>query len=200
MAKDSESELHPVTSAEGQAASGIPPADVLGTEPQQKAGPIYYDFLEKLIAEQDQRKDSLERRALAVITTSGTLVSLLFGLVSVLTKAEHFSLPRASHSYIAAALILFVSSAFLAIVTNAPILYRNIDPSDVDAVLKENWSEDRDFAEQIISTTRSVVFKTAQKVNEFKAWTLVAALVLQVGAAATLAVAVAEIIFVKGPK
>jgi hypothetical protein len=46
---------------------------------------VYAELVDKLVDAEAARRTTLEQKASAVITTSGTLVTLLFGLVAVLT-------------------------------------------------------------------------------------------------------------------
>jgi hypothetical protein len=49
---------------------------------------VYAELIEKLADTEAARKTNLEQKAGAVITTSGSLVTLLFGLVAVLTTKQ----------------------------------------------------------------------------------------------------------------
>src|SRR6266566_6395743 len=73
------------------------------------------------------RKKSLEQRAITVITTSGTLVTLIFALTSVISKGRTFAnIVRAERIPLQTSLWLFVAASVLALVTNTPILYRGL--------------------------------------------------------------------------
>lgn len=60
----------------------------------ERGSSIYAAYVNEQLAAQDSRKTSIEQRGIAVITTSGTLVSLLFGLVAVLTAADDYQYPE----------------------------------------------------------------------------------------------------------
>src|SRR5204863_5652630 len=68
---------------------------VPGSKASEEPGSsVLLDYLNDQLARQDARKVSLEQRALAVITTSGALVTLLFGLAALSSKrAATFTLP-----------------------------------------------------------------------------------------------------------
>ena len=76
--------------------------------PPQRAGEVYGTLLVSLLSELSARQSSIEQRALAVITTSGVLVSLLAGLSALLLertrryictpRLERHSSPRSSSS------------------------------------------------------------------------------------------------------
>src|SRR5215212_326740 len=68
----------------------------------------YGEFVKDELAAQDQRKASFEQRGLAVITTSGTLVTLLFALSALATKdSQTFALPDAARRWLNGALVFF---------------------------------------------------------------------------------------------
>ncbi|MFZ1926007.1 MAG: hypothetical protein WAU42_07680, partial [Solirubrobacteraceae bacterium] len=79
---------------------------------------VYAEFLVGELAEQDARKASFEQRGIAVVTTAGTLVTLLFGLAALSTSvAKAQQLSGATKTALAYALVLFVASAILALLT-----------------------------------------------------------------------------------
>src|SRR5580704_4085073 len=81
-----------------------------GAEAAQ-AGPLIAGLITRELDAQRAITASLQSRGLAVISSSGTLVTLLFGLSAVATTAE-------PPLYVAA--VLLVAAAVAGIVTNAP--------------------------------------------------------------------------------
>jgi hypothetical protein len=67
---------------------------------------VYAELIEKLADTEAARKTNLEQKAGAVITTSGSLVTLLFGLVAVLTTKQSYKLPSAAHGWLEGATFL----------------------------------------------------------------------------------------------
>jgi hypothetical protein len=64
-------------------------------------GPIYVELLKERLQEERAHKTSLEQRGLSVITSSGTLVTLLFALAAVVTASKSFSgVDRAPRYYL----------------------------------------------------------------------------------------------------
>jgi hypothetical protein len=57
---------------------------------------VIMSLLETELKIEDARKTSIEGRAAGVITTSGTLVTLLFGLVAIITKLTNYQAPTSS--------------------------------------------------------------------------------------------------------
>src|SRR4051794_38201016 len=88
---------------------------------------VYGEFIKDELDVQDKRKASFEQRGLAVITTSGTLVTLLFALAALSTKeADTFSLPHGAKVWLLIALGFFFVSALFALLTNAPLVYQAV--------------------------------------------------------------------------
>jgi hypothetical protein len=166
------------------------------TSPDSKepAGPEYSSYYETLVKGQDDRKASLEQRGLAVITTSGTLATLLFGLVALSTKSSDFRLPVQANGPLAVSLTAFAVAAFLALLTNSPLRYENVRISDPQKELWAHWSKDKDDALQRITATRLKVYRQAQRTNDLKARLLLAALFFEVSAVVGVALAVREIL------
>lgn len=170
-----------------QATSEPEPIDDNASEP-------YAVFLQSLLEGQDARKASVEERGVAVITTSGALVALLFGLVAVLTEAENFDLPQQSRGPLWLALILFTGAAVLALLTNLPLRYANVDPQGIKKTVDDYVERPKSDAFTRIAVVRVEMYRSAKRANEVKARALFAAMVLEVAAVVSLAIAVGEII------
>jgi hypothetical protein len=99
------------------------------------------------------RKASLEQRGITAITGSGVLVTLVFGFTAAVSKGHHFAnFTHAEKLLLGFALILFVLSGFLALVTNMPgrigslpldrlrpqsdTVYEPVDTATLEAMIK----------------------------------------------------------------
>jgi hypothetical protein len=167
------------------------PAPVPAASREQGSTP-YSDYVKALEDAEVARKASLESRGVGVITTSGTLVTLLFGLVAVLTGSKTFVFPAAGRGYLAAAAILFVLATSLGIVVNLPLFYRAPQLTTKDLQKVWNWSSSD--AKAKIAVTRLVTIASAKKANAIKAWLLFAAGVIEFGALLSLFLAVLAIV------
>jgi hypothetical protein len=161
-----------------------PPASGIGT---------YGAFLKDEIAAQDQRKTSFEQRGLAVVTTSGTLVTLLFALAALSTKQQAtFVLPDDAQTWLLRAVVFFFVAAVAALVTNVPLSYGAPTPESIKRLLKETSTEDE--AEKEVALARVEMLKSAKTSNSFKGWVLVGAMALEVVALGCVAFAVSYVI------
>ena len=79
--------------------------------PDEDAGVAYGQLIMDQLAEERNRKASLEARGVTVITTSGTLATLLFALTAGLTAAAKFKLPQSAKLPLLLALVAFVIAA-----------------------------------------------------------------------------------------
>jgi len=155
---------------------------------------IYSEYLQEQLAGEDARKESIEKRGLAVITTSGTIVSLLFGLVAVLTGADKYTLPSGAEPWLGAALGAFVLAALAGIVTNMPLLYLGVKPQELKGAVDNLWEDAPDIAEKRVAATQVKVLTRAKSMNAAKGWILVGAVVAQLAAVVFLALAVRVIL------
>jgi hypothetical protein len=98
----------------------------------------YEDFLEQLLAGALSRKGTFEQRGITVVTTAGTLVTIVFAIVSfVLAHVTRGVNPHSVvRSWIDVAAILFVLASVLGLLVNLPVRYGEPDPLDLgDLVL-----------------------------------------------------------------
>lgn len=149
---------------------------------------VYAEFVKRLADAEVARRGSLEQKAGAVITTSGTLVTLLFGLVAVITAGSTYSLPREAHCWLVGSLVLFVLAAVIALVVNIPRPYGQAELSKVQ--LTSSWSDTAEKAQAVVAGLHLKAVEKARHVNDVKAWMLVAAFAAEVVAVFLLAVAI----------
>jgi hypothetical protein len=156
---------------------------------------VYAAYVAAQVASQEERKRSFEQRGLAVITTSGVLVSLLFGLTAVLTGTAGYHLPQASRGWILAALACFVAAAIAAIFTNAPLKYSGVTADALKKTIDERWEDSAAEAEREVALTEVTVIRRAKARNRLKGRALVFAIAAEIAAVLCLAVAVAVILY-----
>jgi len=109
----------------GPAASPVPAVPAAAPP---GGGDVYGAYIKSLLDYEQARKSGLDARAAAVVATAGTLVTLLFGLVAVVTGAHSFVLPPTARGWLIAAVVLFVVAIALAVtVTVIPLPYGQVD-------------------------------------------------------------------------
>ena len=158
--------------------------------PGDRGSTIYAAYIKDQLDGQDARKQSIEQRGITVITTSGTLVSLLFGLAAVLTGVQNYKLPSGAEHWLYAALVAFVVAAIGGIVTNLPLTYIGVRAADLRTAVKRKWNDKPEIAEQRVAATQVNVLDRAKQLNTIKAWVLFGGIVAELFAVVFLALAI----------
>jgi hypothetical protein len=131
-----------------------------------------------------------------VITTSGTLVTLLFGLTAGLTAASGFKLPGGARLPLLLALIAFVIAAGFGIVTNMPLRYQEMTPQGLGKLVNARyWTAPPAVGELRVAQAQVAVLSAARTANDLKVSLLIAAISAELLAVAFLAWAVAVILW-----
>ena len=157
-------------------------------------GRVYEAFVSRQLEDQRSLKDSLERRASGVITSSGVLVTLLFGLAAITTRTSNYNLPHDAHLPLVVALAAFVVACACAVVAGVPFRYRGSSPGGLEAVRIHRWRDREWVARRRVAGTEIVILRAYKRANRIKAWLLVGAGVAQVAALVALGVSVALIL------
>jgi len=131
-----------------------------------------------------------------VITTSGVLVSLLFGLAAVVTGADAFEAPTPARVLLVIALVLFVVAAVLGILVNAPTdRYQEADTRDLRRLTDARYWEGRGpIGSRRAGEVRIRMLEAARVTNHTKALLLLGATIAEIAAVGVLAGAVADIL------
>jgi hypothetical protein len=138
---------------------------------------------------------SSQARELAVISSAGTLVTLLFGLSALATKAADFVLPSATKLPLHLAAAFLVAAAIAGIATNAPrrsdvMALKNLRP----LIEGELWHVPAFHAEQEIARTRLTIAENARTLNITMSRFLLAAIILEIAGVACVTWAVITLI------
>ena len=93
---------------------------------------VYDELLVRLQAAEEQRKTSLEQRGTAVITTSGALVTLLFGLPAYVPQQARFPVGSGARVAQLCAVGCLLLAAVLAVGSTVPLPYGRLRVEDLD--------------------------------------------------------------------
>lgn len=172
--------------------------DQAATETARAAKPVYAAFIKEQLDAQEARKSSLEARAYQLITVSATLVTLLFGLSALATRAQStYTLPEDARSWIYGALVFFILTAVFAIAAAAPLFYKVVDPEFLMTLVVDDayWEDESEQdAQQRTSVDRAELTGDAKKLNDIKAILVVMATVSQLAAVVCVAGGVYEVL------
>ena len=164
------------------------------SKPETSGYAVYADFIEKVLDAQEARKTSTEQRGVAVITTAGTLVTLLFAVIGLATRrTQTYSLPGMTKNWLIAAVVLLVLAAVCGLATNAPLRYKNVKANDLRRAVDNMWNEDAWSAAGRITRSRIDILERAARMNSVKVWLLFVAVLLEASALVPLAVVVIQI-------
>ena len=160
-----------------------------------RAGTAIGQLIEEQLAEERERKASLEARGLSVITTSGVLVTLLLGFGALVSGDDDVVLPGVAEAVLIAGLVGFVGAAVAGLYTNSPVEYDEAEPEDLRAWLEPQlWESESVAGELRAAEARVEVLAAARRVNDRKALVLAGAIAAEVVAIVLLAAAVAAIV------
>jgi hypothetical protein len=129
------------------------------------------DLVKEEITGQQSRKASLEQRGIAVITTAGTLVTLLLALAALVTSTSvNMVLPPLAHNLLLGSLLSFVLAALLGLAVNAPVPYPMVEPKDVvKGVENKEWEGSNLVAERRAVRWRAMLLPDMHDMNQLKA-------------------------------
>jgi hypothetical protein len=160
-----------------------------------QAGPLIADLISKELDTEQAVTGSLQSRGLAVISSAGTLVTLLFGLSAVATTAQHFKLPAAAKPPLYAAAVLLVAAAVAGIVTNAPRGSKVTSLQRLRPLVESPyWEYPVGPAQQEVARTQLAAAEAARAGNQTRARYLLIGIILEIaGIASTMAAVIALI-------
>lgn len=142
------------------------------------------------LGEERSLKASIEQRAIGVITTSGTLVTLLLAVSALVTRDADFVIPAAAAIAASAAIGSFVITAIVAIFALMPRSYGVVTAEDLRRLVSDDtWESASEYAAQDAARLRVEVTDAARRTNRVKARILGVALACQVIAVLCLATA-----------
>jgi hypothetical protein len=157
-------------------------------------GEVLAEYVKEQAELEEKRRASLESRGVGVITVSSTLVTLLFGIAAVVTKSQDFAPTDEVRQRLSLALVLFASSAVVAIGTTVPLAIHSVDASALLPEIKALWSKDPDAIRKTTTATRIADLASVQRVNTVKSYILLTAVAVQVLAVIVLAWSVSGIL------
>ena len=116
-----------------------------------------------------------------MISSAGTLVTLLFGLSALATKVQHFKLPTATQSPLYCAAAFLVAAASLGIVTNVPRKVNKTNLSRVPPLLQDQyWDYAAKDAQKEIARTQLEAAQSTREGNHTTAVFLQWAITLEI--------------------
>ena len=166
------------------------------TATAEVAGNVYGALISEQLTQERARKASIEQRGITIVTSSGALVTLLFALPALATKAQAtYVLPEPARWLLVACVALFILASLAGLATNFPMAYREVTGKAFDKlVTPEAWTKDKTAADRRAAAARVAMIKSGRTINRAKAWFLIVGLFFEVLAVIVLALAAANIL------
>ena len=155
-------------------------------------GELYAEFIQKELEHERTRRSALEARAVTVITTSGTFVTLTFALAALLTKGQNYTPSRLATLMLALALGAFVVAAVCALLASRLRGYQVVATEQLDTWRDDGfWLDDMDNARWLLAATDAKTIASLREGSNAKAKRIEVALWARIfGAFGLLALAV----------
>lgn len=131
---------------------------------------------------------------MAVITTTATLVTLLFGLGALVSDADSYVLPIEARINLALALVLFVASGLAALLTNLPVPSVIVDPDTLLSAVAGRWDDASADADRFIAEMHARLTVGTDRVNTLKSWVALVAMILELAGIVAVAGAVGAVL------
>jgi hypothetical protein len=152
------------------------------------AGTVLSGYLEAELSSEQARRESLERRGLALVTVSGALTTLLLAVPSALLGDRSITLSHSTRAVALVALAGLVLTAGTATSISLPRATRLVNTDSLLAAAGHMWWHVGDEALQRIFGTRAEQLRQAQLANDRRGRLLLAASICLAAAIAALAV------------
>ncbi len=159
------------------------------------AGPVFLDLIKSQLDEERNRKSSLEQRGITVITTSSTLVTLLFAFTALATKANPtYVLATGARGWLFVSLMFFVAAAVAGLVSNWTLSYVEVDALEFKNLLQTRWNDPTTEVAERVAMFNLDVIEGARGRNNLKSNAVRVGITLELFAIATLAISVSQVL------
>jgi hypothetical protein len=157
-------------------------------ELNKQAGSAYTKLIDEQLEIEQNRRASIEQRGLSVLTTSGTLVTLLFAFSALVTQSKTFRLGTPARVMIVGSLLFFLLAGVSGIATNWPLPWEPIDQRDLSRLLQPNlWTASLSPAARRVAEAKIDVLGDVRQANNARGLFLLVAMIMQVAAVFSLA-------------
>ncbi|SKY79546.1 Uncharacterised protein [Mycobacteroides abscessus subsp. bolletii] len=174
------------------AAAGEP------VDPVSPAGKIYQGITDKLLAAEFDRRKALEGRGSGLLTSSGSMLALIFGLTVLITGKDATFRSHCAMYLLIVAMVAFLVSAVVAIVVQAHgFEYSVMSDEALTSLARDHaeWGRRADDATRAWVSKQASTICTLRAGNNAKATQVAWSLWFQLGAVALLTMAVCTELF-----
>jgi hypothetical protein len=158
-------------------------------------GSAWLQFAKDQLAREDARKESLDGRAVTIVTGSAAVVSLLVAAASLSIKNHAFHITHDAKLALVAAGGCFIAAALLAFLTAFPYGYTAPDAREIRDIADDSWDDPKSHVERVVTVTLMDVWGDIQNVNDKKGTAFLLAIVAEALGVVGVAVAAALLFF-----
>ncbi|OYN75491.1 hypothetical protein [Mycolicibacterium sphagni] len=160
------------------------------TEPAT-AGKVFESLVGTLLASEEDRRKRVDGRAAAVLATSSTILTIIFGLTVFVSGKDYIFKNFYAIWFLILAIVAFVASALVAIVIQAyGFPYLTLNNETLES-LGDHWSDTEDSARQMWVKSQAVTIISLRSSNDKKSDLATFSLGFELAAIALLALSVA---------
>ena len=131
-------------------------------------GETYAKFIEAELKAEDERKATLNSRALGIATTSSAFLALVFTL-TVLVTGKDFKVSASGSRWILFALVLFAVASLLGLLASSLRAFVVIAPESLEALVGDHWTDEEVDARNQIAYLNVQTISTIRTGNNWKA-------------------------------
>ncbi len=150
-------------------------------------GATYAAYIESALKAQEERRASLDARALAVLSTSGGLLTLVFAL-TVLVTGDTFRVSPEGARGVAVALAFFLAASVTGLIANRLTPYEVPADETLGRLISDHWKDDEVDARNICAAMNLATVASLRAGNNRKARLTEVALLLQLLAITSLVI------------
>jgi hypothetical protein len=155
-----------------------------------KAGEAYSAFIKTQLKAEYDRRASLDGRGIALVTTSGTFVTLIFALATF-GLGKDYQPSSVARLLVLGAVVGLCLAALLGLVANALRRYEVMKGGALLAMTREHWRDGDELARRVCADSDARTTVTLRSGNERKADLITAGLVAQLAGISAVVAAVA---------
>lgn len=153
-------------------------------------GSVYADFMQDQLSAEEMRKNSLEQRGLAVITSCGVLAAFGFGALTLFRHGDELSLTTVGVYLLVGGAVALLLGAIAGLGVNAPLRHRTANPLVLADTMREHWADDDATARARVTSTRARLLDSLRRANDRRALVLLLAMTAEALGVALLAATV----------
>jgi hypothetical protein len=165
---------------------------------KEDQGQTYLAFIQRELQAERERRRFLDARGIAVITTSGSLTTLLAAVGAFVSSRSSFRFPSDAVGPLILTLTAFAVAAANGIMVTAGRLYAVATPDQLNTMLTDKWNTDEVDARNYVARLDVKTIDSLRDGNNTKAGWLTAAIISQVVGLLALTVAVYTILAAAG--